>query len=142
MLGDGGLGLADADGLDQDDVVAGGLDTTIASRVALATPPSVPAVGRGADERGRVDGQPRHPGLVAEDAAAGAAATTGRRRAPRPGARAPVSGVPSASMKVDLPTPGTPVMPTRRARRRAASSSTSSSWAALAVVGAGATRPA
>ena len=53
-----------------------------------------------------------HAGLVAEDRSAGA----GRRRVDGQH-RHPVSllvrCVPSASMKVDLPTPGTPVMPTR-----------------------------
>lgn len=41
----------------------------------------------------------------------------------------PVSMVPSASMKVDLPTPGTPVMPTRTAFPACGSSSTSRRWA-------------
>ena len=47
MLGDRDLGLADADGLDQHDVVAGRLHhARIDSRVAWATPPSVPGGGR------------------------------------------------------------------------------------------------
>ena len=40
-----------------------------------------------------------------------------------------VSPVPSASMNVDLPTPGTPVIPTRRAPPERGSSRVSSSWA-------------
>src|SRR3954469_2541458 len=42
---------------------------------------------------------------------------------------APVRSTPSWSMKVDLPTPGTPLMPTRRAPPACGSSSTSSSCA-------------
>jgi hypothetical protein len=41
----------------------------------------------------------------------------------------PVSIVPKASMNVDLPTPGTPVMPTRMACPAWGSSSVSTSWA-------------
>ncbi len=40
-----------------------------------------------------------------------------------------VRWVPRASMNVDLPTPGTPVMPTRRAPPARGSSLASSSWA-------------
>ena len=75
-LGDGGLGLADADGLDQDDVVAGRLDHHHRLAGGLGDAAERAGGRRRADERGRVDGQPGHPGLVAEDAAAGA----GRRR--------------------------------------------------------------
>ena len=50
--------------------------TTIASRVARATPPSVPDVGDGRMNASRFVGEAGHPGLVAEDAAA----RHGRRR--------------------------------------------------------------
>ena len=76
--GDRRLALADADGLDDDDVVAGGLARrSIASRVFSATPPSVPPRGRGPDERARVDRQSLHARLVAEDRAAGDARADG-----------------------------------------------------------------
>ena len=45
-------------------------------------------------------------------------------------------------MNVDLPTPGTPVMPTRTAFPVSGSSAVSSSLGQLPVVGAAATRPA
>ena len=45
--GDGDLGLADADGLDQHHVVPAASSTAIACTVARATPPSVPADGDG-----------------------------------------------------------------------------------------------
>lgn len=44
----------------------------------------------------------------------------------------PVSMLPSASMNVDLPTPGTPVMPTRCAFPLCGSSRTSNCWASFA----------
>ena len=70
--GHGHLGLADADGLDQHDVVRRRLE----HRHRLHGGPGDAAEGaggrRGPDEGVRVGGQPRHPGLVAEHRAAGA----------------------------------------------------------------------
>ncbi len=70
-VGDGRLRLADADRLDQDDVVARRLhdDHRLAGRLGDAT--ERPRGGRGPDERRRIGGQRRHPGLVPQDAAAG-----------------------------------------------------------------------
>ena len=53
-----------------------------------------------------------------------------------------VSMVPNASMNVDLPTPGTPLTPIRRALPLCGSSAVSSSWARRPVIGAGWTRRA
>ncbi len=113
MSADRGLGLADADGLDQHHVEARGLAQQ--HRLARHGRDAAERAGRrrGADEGALVDGEPRHPGLVAEDRAAGAR----RRRIDRQHrdlvALAGEAQVPSASMLVDLPTPGAPVMPTR-----------------------------
>ena len=67
-----GFRLADADGLDQHNVVAGGL----AQQHGLARLGGDAAEraggGRGPHEGVRVDGEPRHARLVAEDRAAGA----------------------------------------------------------------------
>ena len=57
----------------------------------------------------------RHAGLVAEDRAAGAGRARVDREHRDPVALRPVRFEPSASISVDLPTPGTPVMPTRTA---------------------------
>ena len=88
--GDGVLGLADADRLDEHDVVAGRLqhDDRLAGR---AGPPrrACRALGDGRTNACSVDGQPGHPGLVAEDRAAGAARrrVDGQHRDPVPGRR-------------------------------------------------------
>ena len=58
--------------------------------------------------------------------------TSGRRRAPRPGGPAPASRMPTASMNVDLPAPGTPVMPMRWAPPASGRSRPSSSCGELA----------
>src|SRR5262245_32879023 len=99
--------------------------TTMASRVALATPPSVPAAG---------DGRMNAPGSVARRSIRVLSprmepperfddGSTARTATLCPAA---VRRVPSASMNVDLPTPGTPVIPTRRAAPECGVSSTSS----------------
>ncbi len=46
-VGDGGLGLADADGLHDHHVVAAASHSSMVSRVLAATPPSVPEEGEG-----------------------------------------------------------------------------------------------
>ena len=105
---------------------------TIASRVAVATPPSVPDVGDGrmnasgstARRSMRVLSPRMLPPVRVDD---GSTASTATRRP------SPVSFVPSASMNVDLPTPGTPVMPTRWlaiafGSKRVSSSSASGRW--------------
>ncbi len=70
--GDGDLGLPDADRLDQHHVVPGGLE----HQHRLGGGPGDAAQGArrrgGADVGVRVDGQRRHPGLVAQHRAAGA----------------------------------------------------------------------
>ncbi len=70
---DGGLGLADADGLHQHHVVAGRLHHHHRLAGGTGHPAERARGGRGADERGRVDGELLHPGLVAQDGAARAA---------------------------------------------------------------------
>jgi hypothetical protein len=104
--------LADADRLDDDDVVAGGLAQQHRLARVPATPPRLPGRRRGADEGLLALRQQLHARLVAEDGAAGDAWTRDRPPAPRRGGRAR-SGTAEASMKVDLPTPGTPEMPMR-----------------------------
>jgi hypothetical protein len=86
--------------------------STIASRVARATPPSVPEVGDGrmkawgstARSAMRVLSPRMLPPVRDEDGSTASTAT----RFP-----AFVRSVPRALMKVDFPTPGTPLMPTR-----------------------------
>jgi hypothetical protein len=87
-----------------------------ASRVRRATPPRCVWLGEGRMKARGGRGQPLHPRLVAEDRAARA----GRGRVDRQHRHAqprPVSIVPKASMKVDLPTPGVPESPIRSACR-------------------------
>ena len=113
--GDGDLGLADADGLDQHDVVRrppraphrlGGRAGDAAEGAGRGRGPDVGVAGRRtASPSGSCRRAPSRR----------CARWTGRRRARRPGGRRAVSRVPSASMNVDLPTPGTPEMPTRTA---------------------------
>ena len=112
-VGDDGLRLADADRLDEHDVVAGGLheDDRLARRRGDAAERA--RRRRRADERAsdRPTGaamrvlSPRMLPPVRVDE--GSTASTATRWP------SPVSIVPRASMNVDLPTPGTPVMPTR-----------------------------
>jgi hypothetical protein len=109
--GDRGFALADADRLDDDDVEAGRLAHQ--HRLARLFRDAAQRAGRRrrADEGVGAGRQLLHARLVAEDGAAGAT-TTGRPPAPPPWPFA-ISASPSASMKVDLPAPGTPEMPTR-----------------------------
>src|SRR3954452_21648839 len=103
--------------------------TTMDSRVACATPPSVPEVGDGRmNACGSTESRcmrvlsPRiEPPERAEEGSTARTATFDP---------APVRVTPSWSMNVDLPTPGTPLIPTRRAPPACGSSSTSSSCAA------------
>lgn len=98
------------------------------SRVDFATPPSVPAVGEGrtkaagstASRSIRVLSPRMEPPVRLEDGSTASTAT----RWP-----SPVSIVPSASMNVDFPTPGTPLIPIRRAAPACGSSRLSNSWA-------------
>src|SRR5690606_37100589 len=88
--------------------------TSMLSRVRLATPPSVPLEGEGRTNafgstlkrRMRVLSPRIEPPLSCDDGSTASTATV----LPRV-----VRWVPSASMNVDFPTPGTPVMPTRKA---------------------------
>ena len=102
--------------------------TSIASRVLLATPPSVPPAGLGrmkarscAESRSIRVLSPRiePPDRLDE----GSTASTATRWP------AAIHCRPSASMKVDLPTPGTPEMPIRKARPAEGSSALSSASA-------------
>ena len=69
-----GLGLADADGLDEHDVEAGRLDDDDRlARGAGRRRRGRPPLGDGRMNACSSTGQPRHARLVAEDAAAGAA---------------------------------------------------------------------
>src|SRR6202042_3596382 len=102
--------------------------TTGYALVARATPPSVPAVGDGRTNAAgsvaslvmRVLSPRMLPPLRVEDGSTASTAT-----------RCPwsISWPPRASMKVDLPTPGTPVMPTRLAGPACGSSRVSTYWA-------------
>ena len=88
--------------------------TSIASRVRRATPPSVPPDGDGRMNASRSSRQLLHARLVAEDRAAAARARRIDRehRDPWP---ASTRCRPSASMNVDFPAPGAPLIPTRTA---------------------------
>ena len=114
QVGDRRLRLPDADGLDQDHVEACGLAEQ--HRLAGLGRDAAQRAGGGgrADEGVRVDREPRHAGLVAENRAAGAGRSGIDRQHRHLVARAS-AWCPSVSMAVDLPTPGTPVMPTRTA---------------------------
>ena len=137
IAGDRGLGLADADRLDEHDVVAGRLEhhDRLARRSRDAAEP--PGARRGADERVVAHGEPRHPRLVAEDAAAGAL----RGRVDREhGDAVPVADQVHPHRVDERRLAGAGHArdpdPVRR-RRRAAAASASSSWATLLVVGPG-----
>jgi hypothetical protein len=78
-LGHQRLRLAHADGLDEQDVVAGGGHDDQRFPGRAGDPAQRARRRRRAHERGRVGGEPGHAGLVAEDAAAAA----GRRRVDR-----------------------------------------------------------
>src|SRR3984957_8545212 len=102
--------------------------TTSDSLVARATPPRVPAVGDGRTKAAgsvaslvmRVLSPRMLPPVRVDDGSTASTAT-----------RCPwsISRPPRASMKVDLPTPGTPVMPTRWAGPACGSSLVSTCWA-------------
>ena len=136
MFGDGHLGLPDADGLDEDHVEAGRLE----QHDRLPGRPGDPAEGARRRRRPDVGVRVRRPAAPSGSCRPGSnrrcASTTGRRRAPRPGAPARSGTCPSASMNVDLPTPGTPVMPTRmrlpalRAAAPAAAAGPARRWSA------------
>ena len=81
-LGDVGLGLPDADGLDHDDVE--GVRERLRRRAGRGREPAEPlAGGHAADEDVAVGRVVLDPRAVAEQRAAGALGATGRRRAPR-----------------------------------------------------------
>ena len=71
---DHGLGLAHAHRLHQHHVIAGRLDHRDGLAGGGGHSPGGPSRGRGPDEGAVVGGQPGHPGLVAQDGAAGAGA--------------------------------------------------------------------
>ena len=110
--------------------------TSIASRVRRATPPSVPPDGDGRMNASRPARQLLHARLVAEDRTAARARSTGRPRAPPPRCPASTRCRPSASMNVDFPAPGAPLMPTRVAAPVAGRSSSSSADRVVAMIGA------
>ena len=103
--------LAHADGLDQDDVAAGGVEHPQRLRSRPGQAAEVPAAwpSSGCRRRDRSRGPASGPGRRA--ARLRRTATTGRRRARRPACRLRRSAVTSAEVDVDLPTPGEPVMP-------------------------------
>ena len=127
-LGDVGLGLADADGLDHDDVERG--RERLRGRAGRGREAAEPlAGGHRADEHVAVGGVVLDPRAVAEQRAAASAWTTGRPRARRRRGRARATRAAARDSSVDLPTPGGPVTPTtwpapspRGGRRSAAAS--------------------
>ena len=113
-VGDRGFRLSGADGLDQNHVVAGrlaqqhGLAGFCGDAAERAGRRRGADVGSGstASRAIRVLSPRMEPPVRAEDGSTASTATLCPRS---------VSRLPSASMVVDLPTPGAPVMPTRRA---------------------------
>ena len=110
-------------------------NTTMDSRVALATPPRVPADGDGrinalssrASLAMRVLSPRIEPRVFVDDGSMASTASLWP---------SPMSVMPRASMNVDLPTPGTPVMPTRNALPVKGKSLTRSSCASTRWAGA------
>ena len=135
-VGDRGLRLADADRFHQHHVVAG----------RLAEQHGLARLGGDAAERAG-GGRGAHEGVGVDWQAAPCASCrrgSSRRCGVEDGSTAstatlwplPVSNVPSASMVVDLPAPGAPVMPSRTALPVSGSSSCTSKCAGFAVIGA------
>src|SRR5574343_755164 len=102
--------------------------SSMASRVFSATPPSEPADGLGrmkasslwSSVSSRVLSPRMEPPITVDD---GSMANTASRLP------CPISQTPSASMKVDLPAPGTPEMPIRIALPVCGSNAVSTCWA-------------
>ena len=111
--------------------------SSIASRVRRATPPSSPPAGDGRMKAFGSRASVSMRVLSPEDRAAAAACSTDRRPAPPPRGRRPIRWVPNASMKVDLPTPGGPLMPMRTAPPVRVEQRSTQRDGLLAVVGAG-----
>ncbi len=109
------FGLADAHRLDQDHVEPGGLAEQ--HRLAGLGRDAAERAGRrgGADEGVRIDRELAPCGSCRRGSRRRCGSRWGRPPEPPPCGPAPVSRLPRASMAVDLPTPGTPVMPTRTA---------------------------
>ena len=103
--------LADADGLDHDDVEGGRQRLRRGAR-RRREPAEAPARGRGADEDARGRPGRRRSARGRRAARRPSAATTGRRRGPRRCARRRASARTSSPSSVDLPAPGGPVTPT------------------------------
>ena len=109
--GDLQLRLADADGLDQDDVAAGRVEHAQRLRRGPGQPAEVPAGGHRPDVDAAVAGVVLHPHAVAEQRATG---ERGRRvdgEHADPLAGRAQNARTSAVVVVDLPTPGEPVRP-------------------------------
>ena len=109
------LALAGPDGLDEDEVEAGGVDHGRGRARRRGEAAGVAAGRHRADEHVAVRGVRLHPDPIAEERAAGdrAGRVDGQTATARPAAR---TSAMSAETSVDLPAPGGPVMPTRWAR--------------------------
>ena len=110
-LGDLGLGLADADGLDHDDVERGRQRLRGGARGGGEAAEPL-AGGHRADEDAAVGGVGVDPGAVAEQRAARALGGRVDREHRHASARCGASAATSALSSVDLPAPGGPVTPT------------------------------
>ena len=140
--GHGDLGLADADGLDQHHVVRRRLEHRHRLHRGAGDAAERAGRGRGPDEGVGVGRQLAPSGSCRRAPSRRCGCSTGRPPARRPGGPAPVSRVPSDSMNVDFPTPGTPEMPTRTAGEwtpepASSASAVSSSRADVAVLALG-----
>ena len=110
------LVLADADGLDDDDVEARGVEDV--DRVERAARQAAERAARrhAADEHAGIAAELAHADAVAEDRAAGERARRIDRDDARSCGRSRRIAAASFATSVDLPLPGTPVMPTTCAR--------------------------
>ena len=110
------LVLAHADGLDHHDVEAGGVEHVDRFERAARKPAQRAARRHAAHEHAGVAAELAHADAVAEDRAAGERARRIDGDDRHLAARARGSPRPACATSVDLPLPGTPVMPTTCAR--------------------------
>ena len=103
--------LADADGLDDHDILAAGVEHQRDLARGAGEAAEVAARRHAADEHAGVAGVRLHAHAIAEDGAAGVTGWWDRRRRCRPSGRRRAARRSARSTSVLLPAPGGPVMP-------------------------------